>query len=76
MANETLRNIRLGLFVTIGTALLIAALYLIGNKQNIFGSTFRISAKFYNVNGLMSGDRKSTRLNSSHIQKSRMPSSA
>ena len=26
--------------------------------------------------GLMEGDRKSTRLNSSHIQKSRMPSSA
>ena len=27
-------------------------------------------------NRLMAGDRKSTRLNSSHIQKSRMPSSA
>ena len=29
-----------------------------------------------NLNGRVSQDRKSTRLNSSHIQKSRMPSSA
>ena len=28
------------------------------------------------ANAVMAGDRKSTRLNSSHIQKSRMPSSA
>ncbi|TAL57168.1 MAG: MCE family protein [Bacteroidetes bacterium] len=56
MANETFRNIRLGAFVIIGTVFLIAALYLIGNKQNLFGNTFRISAKFYNVGGLMAGN--------------------
>lgn len=56
MANETFRNIRLGLFVIVGTVFLIAALYLIGNKQNLFGNTFHISAKFYNVSGLMSGN--------------------
>ena len=56
MANEGDRNMRLGLFVTIGTALLIAALYFIGNKQNLFGSTFKISANFYNVSGLMTGN--------------------
>lgn len=56
MASETFRNIRLGVFVTVGTTLLIAALYLIGNKQNLFGNTFRISAKFYNVGGLMQGN--------------------
>ena len=56
MANETFRNMRLGLFVVIGTAFLITALYLIGNKQNLFGNTFRINAKFYNVSGLMSGN--------------------
>ena len=50
------RNIRLGMFVVTGTLLLIASLYLIGNKQNLFGSTFRISAKFYNVSGLMAGN--------------------
>ena len=56
MGNETSRNIRLGVFVVVGTILLIASLYLIGNKQNLFGSTFRISAKFYNVSGLMAGN--------------------
>ncbi len=56
MGNEVIRNVRLGMFVVIGTVLLIAALYLIGNKQNLFGHTFRISAKFYNVNGLMAGN--------------------
>lgn len=56
MANEAFRNIRLGLFVVVGTAFLIAALYFIGNKQNLFGSTFRISARFYNVSGLMPGN--------------------
>jgi phospholipid/cholesterol/gamma-HCH transport system substrate-binding protein len=56
MANESARNIRLGIFVISGTTLLIAALYLIGNKQNLFGSTFSISAEFYNVNGLMKGN--------------------
>jgi phospholipid/cholesterol/gamma-HCH transport system substrate-binding protein len=50
------KTIRLGLFVLIGTVLLILALYLIGNKQNLFGDTFRISARFYNVNGLMQGN--------------------
>ena len=56
MKDETTRNIRVGIIVIIGTALIITALYLIGNKQNLFGSTFHISADFYNVNGLMPGN--------------------
>ncbi|MBN8696403.1 MAG: MCE family protein [Bacteroidetes bacterium] len=56
MAKETSKNIRVGLFVLIGTALLIVALYLIGSKQNLFGSTFTLKAQFYNVNGLMAGN--------------------
>ncbi|MGZ3898703.1 MAG: MlaD family protein [Bacteroidia bacterium] len=56
MADVRPGNIRLGLFVAIGTILLVGALYLIGNKQNLFGSTFTISAQFYNVNGLMKGN--------------------
>ena len=56
MANETTRNIRLGIFVVTGTLILIVALYLMGSKQNLFGSTFSISANFYNVNGLMQGN--------------------
>lgn len=56
MGSENFRNIRLGAFIIVGTFLLVIALYLIGNKQNLFGSTFKISAEFYNVNGLMSGN--------------------
>lgn len=56
MAKETLKNIRLGIFVLAGTAFLISALYIIGNKKNLFGNTFRISAEFYNVSGLMAGN--------------------
>ncbi len=56
MANESSRNIRLGVFVVSGILLLIIALYIIGNKQNLFGSTFSIQAQFYNVNGLMKGN--------------------
>lgn len=56
MVKENFKNIRLGTFIITGTILLVAALYFIGNKQNLFGSTFRISAQFHNVNGLMRGN--------------------
>lgn len=56
MAKEASRNIRLGIIVLIGTAAIVAALYFIGRGQNLFGSTIRISAEFYNVNGLRKGN--------------------
>lgn len=56
MAEQDSKNLRLGIFVIAGTALLIFALYLIGSKQNLFGSTFKISATFNNVSGLMKGN--------------------
>ena len=56
MSNEKNRNLRLGLFVIAGTALLVSALYFIGNKQNMFGNTFRLAVRFHNVNGLMQGN--------------------
>ncbi|MBL7911549.1 MAG: MCE family protein [Bacteroidia bacterium] len=54
--SEGTKNIRLGLFVIIATILLITAFYFIGKKQNLFGDTFRINARFHNVNGLMQGN--------------------
>lgn len=39
-----------------GTALLFAALYLVGSKQNLFSSSFVVTARFSEVNGLMSGN--------------------
>lgn len=56
MAQETSKNIRVGAFVLVGTILLIFSLYLIGAKQNLFGSTFELKAQFKNVNGLMPGN--------------------
>lgn len=50
------QKIRLGLFVLLSVLALVSALYLIGKKQNIFGSTFYISAVFENVSGLKIGN--------------------
>lgn len=56
MEKDTTKNIRLGVFIIIGTLCLIIAFYFIGSKQNLFGNTFRISANFNNVNGLQVGN--------------------
>lgn len=56
MEKEIAKNIRLGVFVISGAILLIVGLYVVGNKQNLFGRTFTVSAKFFNVNGLMKGN--------------------
>ena len=53
---EISKNIKVGIFVLTGTGLLIIALYLIGAKQNFFGSTFELQAKFKTINGLMPGN--------------------
>ncbi len=56
MNKETRQGIRLGIFVLAGTLFLIAALYLIGNKRNLFGNTFTVRAEFRDVNGLVPGN--------------------
>lgn len=50
------QKIKLGMFVIVTGILLVLALYFIGKKQNIFGSTFYVSAVFDNVNGLKLGN--------------------
>ena len=56
MEKSKSQNIRLGLFIVIGTLLLISTLYFIGSGQNLFGKNFKIKARFDNVNGLMAGN--------------------
>lgn len=56
MKKSDSQKIRLGLFIIISTFLLISMLYFIGNRQNLFGKTFKISAVFNNVNGLILGN--------------------
>jgi phospholipid/cholesterol/gamma-HCH transport system substrate-binding protein len=56
MAKTALENLKLGVFVVLGTILLLTAAYLIGNRQNMFGKTFPLSATFKNANGLQTGN--------------------
>lgn len=56
MAKSTSQKIKVGLFVVVGTAILIAALYSIGNRQHIFSKNIELYATFGNVNGLIIGN--------------------
>ena len=56
MKTTNSQKVRLGLFVIIGTILFIAAVYLIGQRQDMFKKTFTINAFFQNVNGLQKGN--------------------
>ena len=56
MDNTKSQKIKLGLFVIIGTILFVAAVYFIGQRQNMFEKTFTISSYFQNVNGLQKGN--------------------
>ena len=56
MEKSNTQKIRLGLFIIISTFLLVTALYIIGNRQNLLGKTFEISTVFNNVNGLQLGN--------------------
>ena len=53
---KTNEKLKLGVFVIVGLLLFIVAIYLIGNRQNMFTKTFTISASFNNVNGLVLGN--------------------
>ena len=56
MNQSATEKIRLGIFVVLGTALLLTGAYLIGNRQNMFAKTFTINVVFKNVNGLQKGN--------------------
>ena len=47
---------KLGMFVILGLFLLVITIYYIGQNQNLFGSTFRLSTNFKNVGGLKIGN--------------------
>lgn len=56
MRTSTSQNFKLGIFVVIGLALLITAIYMMGNKQNMFGNNVKVVSVFKNVNGLQPGN--------------------
>ncbi len=47
---------RLGLFVAVGLALFIAAIFIIGRQQNMFDPVYSLRATFFNVSGLTVGN--------------------
>lgn len=54
--NKNIKNtFKLGLFVSIGLLLLVVGVYLVGVRQHLFSSTFRLSGIFSNINGLQVG---------------------
>ena len=56
MANQEGNNIKLGVFVLTGLFVLILSFYMIGKNQNLFGSSFQLKARFYNLDGLIEGN--------------------
>ena len=56
MEKSNSQKIQLGIFVIIGTIVFLAAIYFVGNKQNMFGNTSNLKAVFANVNGLQPGN--------------------
>lgn len=53
---KTGNKIRLGIFVSISVTLFIATIYFIGQRQQLFGTTFRISGIFKDISGLQAGN--------------------
>jgi phospholipid/cholesterol/gamma-HCH transport system substrate-binding protein len=56
MGKSTSQKVRVGVFVVVGTILLVAALYFIGNQQHLFSKNIELYATFGNVNGLTLGN--------------------
>lgn len=49
-------KLKLGIFLIVGTLLLILSMYYIGDKQHYFGSNYSINAVFSHVSGLRKGN--------------------
>lgn len=56
MTNQSANNSKLGIFVIAGLCLLIMAFYFVGKYHNLFGSNFRLRARFRNLSGLIEGN--------------------
>jgi phospholipid/cholesterol/gamma-HCH transport system substrate-binding protein len=56
MKKKVSNKIRLGIFISLGIACIHLAIYFIGEKQQLFRSTFRLSGVFKDVAGLQAGN--------------------
>jgi len=55
MKKDSGNKIRLGIFISLGIAVFILGIYFIGERQQLFRTTFRISGVFKDVGGLQAG---------------------
>ncbi|MBT8380579.1 MAG: MCE family protein [Ignavibacteria bacterium] len=51
----TLAGARLGIFIFIGSTLLVIGIFMLGNKEALFKPTFTVKAYFHNIEGLRNG---------------------
>ncbi len=56
MGKSTSQKIKVGIFVIVGTILLILALYYIGSRQQMFSKNIQLYGVFEDVNGLQLGN--------------------
>jgi phospholipid/cholesterol/gamma-HCH transport system substrate-binding protein len=49
------KDVRLGLFIVVTLAILFAGVFLVGNTETLFKSTYRLKAEFQTVAGLSNG---------------------
>ena len=56
MKKKINHKVRLGIFISLGITVFILAIYFIGEKQQLFRSTFRLSGEFRDVAGLQAGN--------------------
>jgi phospholipid/cholesterol/gamma-HCH transport system substrate-binding protein len=56
MKKNTGNRIKLGMFVSAAVAVFIVAIYFIGNRQQLFNSTFHLSGIFEDIGGLQVGN--------------------
>ena len=56
MYKHTTNKIKLGVFVSLGIAVFIFGIYFIGERQQLFRSTFRVIGVFRDVGGLQAGN--------------------
>lgn len=53
--DKTLANAKLGIFIFLGSSLLVIGIFLLGNKDQLFASTFTVKAYFETIEGLRNG---------------------
>ncbi len=56
MANRTVNNVKLGIFVFVGLVFLIFTLYMVNKGSSFFSKNYMLRVQFSNVSGLMLGN--------------------